>query len=169
MEFKAGDIVSFLNEVGSGRVLKVNPDGSFLVEREDGFEEAFRAAELVLRGHLAIDRVERKDKPKAPLERGQAKPAAPRHLEQDLHFEQLVDYPKNYSAQEKLNIQLVSARDCLQRARRGGIKRVILIHGVGQGRLREEVHSLLERMDGLTFYDASFAEYGRGATEVEFF
>lgn len=164
--FKVGDIVSFLNDASTGEVLAINGDTLTLM-MDYGFEEEHHVKELVPRKQLNIGEVKSKDRPKAPLERGRALAKAPEYLEVDLHFEALVDFPKNFSAHEKLQIQLTEVRRALDKARRSGVKKVILIHGVGQGRLREEIYTLLERMDRLSFYDASFARYGKGATEVE--
>ncbi len=164
--FKVGDIVSFLNDASTGEVVAINGE-KLTILMDYGFEEEHHVKELVPRKQLNIGEVHQKDRPKAPLERGRAIPKAPEQLEVDLHFEALVDFPKNFSAHEKLQIQLSEVRKALDKARRSGIKKVVLIHGVGQGRLREEVYTLLERMDKLSFYDASYARYGKGATEVD--
>lgn len=166
MTIAVGDIVSFLNEAGTGQVIQIKGDQAEVL-MDHGFEEWYALNELVPRKPLDIGAVQPKDRPANALQKGQAKAHLPSELVVDLHFETLVQYPKNYQAFEKLNIQLNEARKNLEKARRSGIKRVILIHGVGQGRLKEEVHSMLERMDGLQFYDASYARFGRGATEVE--
>lgn len=165
--FKIGDKVAFLDEPGEGEVLAVN--GDWVTVRSDtGFDEDRHVKELVSRGSLPVDDVQPKDLPKGGPRRA-TKMDAPGKMEVDLHFDKLVDFPKNYDNFQMLQIQMREAHKALERAHRGGIKKVIIIHGVGQGRLREEIHTMLERMDRLTFYDASFAEYGRGATEVELF
>jgi len=164
--FKVGDIVSFLNDASTGEVIAINGD-KLTIMMDYGFEEEHHIKDLVPRKSLNIGEVQQKDRPKARLEKGKAVAHAPEYLEVDLHFEALVDFPKNFSAHEKLQIQLSEVRKSLDKARRAGIKKVILIHGVGQGRLREEVYTLLERMDRLSFYDASYARYGKGATEVD--
>jgi dsDNA-specific endonuclease/ATPase MutS2 len=166
MAFQVGDIVSFINESGTGRILKIEK-GEAEVLMDHGFEEWHPLKELVPRKALNIGEVQAKDRPSKALEVGKAKAHAPEYLEVDLHFEALVDFPKNFSAHEKLQIQLNEVRKAIDKARRGGIKKLILIHGVGQGRLREEIYRMLERMDRLSFYDASYARYGKGATEVE--
>ncbi len=166
MAFKVGDTVSLLSGTETGTILKIEGDQAEVM-LEHGFEEWIPIKELVPRKALNIGEVQSKDRPASRLERGKARAHAPEQLEVDLHFEVLVDFPKNFSAHEKLQIQLKEARKALDRARRGGIKKVVLIHGVGQGRLREEIYSLLERMDRISFYDAAYARYGKGATEVE--
>ena len=166
MKFKEGDKVSFLNQVGYGTVLKY-VDGGVLVEDENGFEDLYEERELVIRGNFAVEGIQRKDETRPRREdEGKNRPGL---LEKDLHFNKLVDFPKNFSNYEMLQIQLREARQFLDRARVSGNKRIVLIHGVGDGRLKEEIHSMLERMDNLRFYDASYAEYGQGATEVELY
>jgi len=166
MAIAEGDIVSFLNEAGTGKVVQIKGDQAEVL-MDHGFEEWYPLRELVPRKPLDIGAIQTKDRPSTPLEKGQARAHIPGELIVDLHFDRLVQYPKNYQPFQKLNIQLNEARKNLEKAKRSGIKRVILIHGVGQGRLKEEVHSMLERMDHLQFYDASYARFGRGATEVE--
>lgn len=165
--WKIGDQVSFLNEAGGGEILAIEGNEA-LVLCDTGFEDRYPLHELVQKADLNVDRVEQKaaDRPAKPVHQRKST-LRPGKLEVDLHFGQLVRFPKNYSSHKKLQIQLDAARNAVDKARRGGYKTLILIHGVGEGRLREEVHRLLERMDRLTFYDASFAEYGSGATEVE--
>lgn len=137
-----------------------------LVEDENGFERSYPLSDLVPIGALHVERVEKKDgKPKRAA---RSKRRASSELVIDLHFEKLVAYPKNYQPHQKLLKQLQELERALAKARRGRIPKLIVIHGYGQGRLREEVHRILERQDDLIFYDASFALYGQGATEVSF-
>jgi dsDNA-specific endonuclease/ATPase MutS2 len=47
------------------------------------------------------------------------------------------------------------------------VKRIVFIHGVGQGVLKQEVANLLKgKFKKYYFQDASFKEYGYGATMV---
>ncbi|MBB1540991.1 MAG: Smr/MutS family protein [Bacteroidia bacterium] len=47
------------------------------------------------------------------------------------------------------------------------VRRLVAIHGVGNGRLRGEVVRILQRKYPMCSYqDASFKEYGYGATMV---
>jgi hypothetical protein len=49
------------------------------------------------------------------------------------------------------------------------ISRIVFIHGVGEGILKEELGYLLRRYDNLRYYDAEYQKYGLGATEVYIF
>lgn len=46
------------------------------------------------------------------------------------------------------------------------MKKIIFIHGVGNGRLKQEIISVLKATRGISFQDASYKEYGFGATQV---
>ena len=49
---------------------------------------------------------------------------------------------------------------------RNNYYKIVFIHGVGKGRLREEIHAVLKTYKGITFRAASYEKYGWGATEV---
>jgi Domain of unknown function (DUF2027)/Smr domain len=88
-------------------------------------------------------------------------------MEIDLHIEKLVDFNyKQLSNGEIIEIQLQQFKRSLDQALANNCKRLIVIHGVGTGKLKQEVHQLLKKW-GYIFYDASYAKYGSGATEVK--
>jgi len=87
--------------------------------------------------------------------------------EVDLHIEQLVDNPQAFTPAEKLEIQMGYFTGTLDDAIRNRKKRIVFIHGVGNGRLRLEIHRTLDKKyPKLRYQDASFKEYGYGATMV---
>lgn len=89
--------------------------------------------------------------------------------EVDLHIEELVDSISGLSSHEMLSIQLEKVDKEIDLAFNSGTKKLILIHGVGNGRLKMEIHKILKSHSGLTFQDASYKIYGYGATQVNFF
>ncbi|MGE0566444.1 MAG: DUF2027 domain-containing protein [Bacteroidia bacterium] len=86
--------------------------------------------------------------------------------EVDLHAEELLDNLSGMSNHEILSIQLEKFEKELDDAIDKGFKKIIFIHGVGNGRLKSEIHSVLKSMKEVTFQDASFKKYGYGATQV---
>ncbi len=87
--------------------------------------------------------------------------------EVDLHIEQLVDNPKTLTPAEMLEIQMGRFNIALEGAIRNRRKRIVFIHGVGNGRLRLEIRRTLDqKYPTLRYQDASFKEYGYGATMV---
>ena len=87
--------------------------------------------------------------------------------EVDLHIEQLVDDPKALTPVEMFDIQMRRFTSSLEEAARNRRKRIVFIHGVGNGRLRLEIQRVLkQKYPKLRYQDASFKEYGFGATLV---
>lgn len=85
----------------------------------------------------------------------------------DLHIEELTDNHKSLEAAEILDIQMSKFHIALEGAIRNNTRRVIFIHGVGNGKLKYEIRKELDsRYKKFRYQDASFKEYGYGATMV---
>lgn len=88
-------------------------------------------------------------------------------MEIDLHIENLVDDPGSYSAGEILALQMKRLDESMEEAISKSIRRFVIIHGVGQGTLKLQIRKeLQEKYPEYQFQDASFREYGFGATLV---
>ncbi len=91
-------------------------------------------------------------------------------VEVDLHIHELLDDFRGLSNGEMLEIQMKKFREELDNAMRKGVKKIVFIHGVGAGVLKLEIRKELDRMKKkLDYQDASFKEYGYGATLVRIF
>jgi hypothetical protein len=87
--------------------------------------------------------------------------------EVDLHIEQIIDDFSNLSNGEILNIQMAKFTTALDGAVINKVKRIVFIHGIGNGKLKYEIRKTLDnKYPDLKYQDASFAEYGYGATMV---
>ncbi len=85
----------------------------------------------------------------------------------DLHIHELIDDERGLENSEILQIQLDKFEEELQAAAKTPTKRIVFIHGVGNGRLKLDLRKKLDRKySKYRFQDASFAEYGWGATLV---
>lgn len=85
----------------------------------------------------------------------------------DLHADKLLDTTTGMSAADILNYQLGKFRQVLDENKSKKGKRIIFIHGKGEGVLRHAIISELRyKYKSYTFQDASFQEYGYGATQV---
>lgn len=87
-------------------------------------------------------------------------------MEVDLHIHKITDRDRGMSNYEMLNLQIDTAQRQLEFAIRKRIQKVVFIHGVGEGVLREELYTLFRRYENIKYYDADFQKYGVGATEV---
>jgi hypothetical protein len=87
--------------------------------------------------------------------------------EVDLHIEQLTDNFSGLSNSEIMDIQMSKFSIALEGAIRNNVKKIVFIHGVGNGKLKYEIRKTLDsKYPKLHYQDASFMEYGYGATMV---
>lgn len=87
-------------------------------------------------------------------------------IEVDLHIDSLVDDLRSMSKADMLEFQLKTFEDTIKEYKNKKGQRIVFIHGVGNGRLKTDIRKALERKHKLDFQDASFREYGYGATMV---
>lgn len=85
----------------------------------------------------------------------------------DLHIESIVDddHSKLDNAQI-LDKQIGLFVKCIESAIEEKLQKVIFIHGVGNGILKNEIHAILKQYPNVHYFDASMQKYGCGATEV---
>jgi len=87
--------------------------------------------------------------------------------EVDLHINQLIDSTVGLSHTEMLNIQLSKFRSELESAIKNKVNKIVFIHGIGNGTLKMAIRKELDDLyKHLQYQDASFKEYGFGATMV---
>ena len=86
--------------------------------------------------------------------------------ELDLHLHALYPEGQMPQSQHALKLQLDQVRLFLDWAVEKRCKEVILIHGVGQGKLKEAIWQEYEHRTWLDLEDAPYGVYGRGATPV---
>lgn len=88
-------------------------------------------------------------------------------LEVDLHAEALLDLMVGLDAKDILQYQLKVFRDTMNEHLKQRGKRIVFIHGKGEGVLRNAIiKELRTRYAQCRYQDASFREYGYGATMV---
>ena len=93
----------------------------------------------------------------------------PAKHEIDLHIEKLSDNWKSLDNFEKLTLQLKTLEKYLDLAIAHHQNSMIVIHGVGTGKLRDEIHEILRlRREVKSFINQYHPAYGYGATEVYF-
>jgi hypothetical protein len=193
-EIKKGDKVRFLNEVGGGVVIDIFSDGTATVEGEDGFDMKYKLKELMLvmssedemeaynnklpdlASILAQDVDEKRQKAiqeqfdiKYSNARATDQKRSGEHMVIDLHIHELVDDQSGLQDRTKLDIQLNHFERMMRIAGEQRVRRVVFIHGVGQGVLRHQIRSRLEMYyPDCTVRDGNPREFGAGATEVLF-
>lgn len=108
-----------------------------------------------------------REKESAPKVIRKTETKQPEIEEVDLHIHELVDNPSDYTPGQIIEIQLARFKVALEGAINGKTQKMVFIHGVGNGKLKHEVRKELQKnYPKLKFQDASFKEYGYGATMV---
>jgi dsDNA-specific endonuclease/ATPase MutS2 len=93
----------------------------------------------------------------------------PARHEVDLHIEKLADDWQDMDALEILALQLRSFEKWFDLAIAHRLSSMVVIHGVGSGRLRDEIHEVLRLKKDVKFFVNRYHErYGYGATEIYF-
>ncbi len=174
MNFKVGDRVEALDDTIIGVVASI--DGTKItMHSDDGFLLHYEVSEIIKSGteDISVSNFEiAKIKSEKEIPKKRNKPVskakdrnAPK-MEVDLHIHHLINSQRGMSNYDILNIQLDTAKRQLDFAISKRIQKVVFIHGVGEGVLKEELRYLFGRYDNVKSYDADYQKYGLGATEV---
>lgn len=172
MQFKVGDTVRFLHEVGVGKVLEIKSK-TLILEDENGFEMEYPFAHLVPSMEASEDellgKVENQSKINVTIKKPLFSPKRKGEQEWklDLHMENLVDSHKNMTNHEILTVQLNQFKKFVKTAEDAKVGRMVIVHGVGTGKLKYEIIQLVRGMNGAEIFDADYSEYGRGASILE--
>ena len=107
-----------------------------------------------------------KDSPrqrKQPIERKEKETV----LEVDLHINELLDDTNGLSSGDMLEYQLTKFREVIDENKKNRGKKIVFIHGKGDGTLKNAIlKELKTKYKSVYYQDASFREYGYGATMV---
>ncbi len=173
---KVGDTVSVLDEPISGKVISITSE-EVTIETEDGFDMTFfmnevvkiKSGEMIAPSYEEVNRnLQEKEifkkKPKRPAPKPKERHLPP--MEVDLHVHKLVKSTKGMTNYDMVTLQLDTAKRQLDFAISKRIPKVVFIHGVGQGVLKEELKYLFGRYDNLRISDADYKKYGLGAMEI---
>ena len=174
--FKVGARVSVIHDTLKGEVVSVE-NYTATIKDQDGFVRVFKLSELALdsdKEHYSFDDelLERETLSKL---KEVSKENSSTANEIDLHIENLLDSHLNMTNHEILTFQLKACKKFVHDAIENGTKKIVLVHGKGEGVLRNEIHSFLLTLKklhdmNLEFYDASYQRFGiGGATEVLFY
>ena len=185
MNFKIGDKVRFLNSDGHGIITKILDLERVELENNYGFLEEYKISELVPERkqedyqteNLAFDQ---EIKSKLNSEKTNNKnfdlKRKFRHLESygskervvlDLHIENLIDSHNGMNNSAILKIQMSHFKSFLNKSIDKKQRKIVVIHGVGEGVLRHEIRKELDIYHPyFEYYDASYDDFGYGATEI---
>ena len=134
---------------------------AFIIKITDAVQDAVE--------HLSEKAIEEAVKEKLPDEnKKQSGPSGTdKIMEVDLHIHEIIDDYSSLSPGEIIELQLNRFYNALEDGLKNKVRKMVFIHGVGNGKLKYElIKALNERYPDLVYQDASFKEYGYGATMV---
>ena len=132
-----------------------------LIKNDEATKQVYVSAEEL---QQALNQKKQVDKPQTIVKRGAPKNGI---VEVDLHIGELLDDTRGMSNSEMLNYQLDKFREVMNQYRNKREQRIVFIHGKGDGVLRKAILDELKRKYPASRHqDASFQEYGFGATMV---
>lgn len=178
--FNAGDYVSVLNDAIVGIVIHSDKFKT-RIKDQHGFERDYKNELLVIakaedQYRLIDDPIDKDSvrfKSGTNAKKSKTKPDSFSH-EIDLHFAALRNNLSITDPNQILQKQLTACKSFLKKAIDKKIKKVVLIHGKGEGILKAEIHLYLNKLKSdfaikLSYHDAPYNDYGMGgATEVIF-
>lgn len=104
------------------------------------------------------------DRPKRqPVQRKEKRPGV---IEVDLHIHELLDTTAGLSNSDMLEVQLKEFHRVMDENIKKQGQKIVFIHGKGEGVLRNALLKELKKYPKCTAQDASFREYGFGATQI---
>jgi len=169
--FRIGDSVSVINDTMTGKVVAIAGE-KISIECPDGFLYTFDVKELIaskewnplVLPNMKEDKAASKGSEKARFKSKKGNMVK----EVDLHIHELIYSEKGMSSYDKLSLQLKTVQRELELAIDKKQQKIIFIHGRGEGVLKKELRILCSKYP-VEYHDASYTEYGMGATEVIIF
>ncbi|HBB92734.1 MAG TPA: hypothetical protein DC042_13725 [Bacteroidales bacterium] len=180
-----GDLVRFVDEMGEGRVVRLISESIAEVKTNDGWVLPANVRNLVvipepgkepsrvetLISEVIFRQVEHEKEVtnltlnKPPVAKSSKVKSPAREI--DLHINKIADSVFGLTNTEILGIQMELFRRELNRAIRDNESEIIFIHGIGNGTLKGELRRAADRdFSWCSQEDASFKEYGFGATRI---
>lgn len=175
MSFKIGDKIAVTDETIRGEITAIHGNDISILT-DDGFVLKYFKSELV---KIEVEQSELFKKAtvfyssnhKVDYKKGERKVKTRKNkdfippMEVDLHIGKLTKTTRGMDNYDMLSLQVETAKYKLEFAIQNRIPRVIFIHGVGSGVLKQELDYLFGRYN-VRVSEGNYQKYGTGATEV---
>ncbi len=164
MNFQQFEEVSILNESGVYRVIRA--EGAFLcLEDEHGFERKVSLEFVVRRVQMNVHKVPNKDHVNINHSKKSVKNEVIPSI--DLHHHELNLDERFLSKHDILTAQLNAFKYFCNQMIQTKKKRFRVVHGIGEGKLKMELRTLVQGKDGLSMHDDQVTRGKVGASLIE--
>lgn len=162
---KINDKVSVIDEDLNGIVTSVHRN--IVVFRDEfGFTYQYPKEKLVSGNPDLYENIKVEKKPEHSKPKSRKNTA--NHLVLDLHFDKLVNNPADYESFERLFLQKEKLLETLEFCRKNNLKKLEIIHGIGDGVLQNMVFDVLKSQTNVEFEDHEFFFHSSGSVMVNF-
>lgn len=172
-KIKVGDIVCFLDDKGGGKVLSIN-DKKVLILDNEGFKQEYPLHTVIKKNNQynqqLINAFIPKNTHKETTKKGKNsifRKKTQLIWEIDVHIENILSDFYHMTNHEIISLQLEICEKIINVAQQKNIRKLVIIHGKGQGVLRNQIHQMLYSLN-LDFKDADYLRYSGGATDIFF-
>ncbi len=162
---KIGDLIAVIDEDLEGTITSVQ-ENMICFQDEHGFNYQYPQEKVVLREKELYEGI--KIKNKFEYTPPKSKKNKKNELVLDLHFEKIAPSTQNYDSFERLFLQKEKLLKMLDFCRENKIKRLEIIHGIGDGTLQQLVWRTLESQVNIDFYNKEILHEQAGSVLVEF-
>ena len=167
MNWYIGQEVGVLRETGIFEIIELHND-YVVLEDENGFNYRYKLDLITPRHAIFVDKISLKDQELSDrskrLNAVQAKETTLPSI--DLHAEEL-GLPSNYAAHEVFTAQIAAFKRFCNLQSRQRIAKFLVIHGAGEGRLKEEIRQLVMSRPGISMHDAQWSNGAVGCSRIE--
>ena len=167
MSWLVGQEVGVLREAGVFKVCSVEKE-HLVLEDEIGFTYRYLKQDVVARQQINIDKITSKDlQVKSTSLAKKVEVSKERNLPFiDLHSEEL-SIPSHLPAHDVFLAQIKAFKSfCNGQAQRRNTK-FIVIHGAGEGKLKQEIRQICNGKEGMSVHDAQWSNGAVGASRIE--
>ena len=160
---KIGDAISVVDDQLKGKIISIKGK-NVTIEDEHGFSYDYELKEIVLQEpeiYKGLKTIQKVEKSKPTSKKHDKKP-----LVVDLHFSNMVKNPAQFSPFERITLQKEKLLETLDYCRENNLKKLEIIHGIGDGIVQQMVNEVLANQKNLEYHNKEILHHQSGTVLV---
>ena len=174
MKYAVGDIVSIIDKNIDGKIIEILPNDMLLIQIDYGNQLTYNEIFPIKKVVHKISEEDYKNHISYPInKKSNKKDNSPtkkinndkKCLIIDLHIEAIESkYNEKINKTKYLERQKQECINAINKCIKQKIPKLIIIHGIGEGILKQEIIKIISSYDNIYYQDAPIKKYGNGAT-----